>query len=85
VIGVPDPKWDQNVKALVILKQHRVLTAEEIIGHCRARIASYKKPKIVVFVDTLPRTQLGTIDRGACDAAHGGGGYPSFGVPPRRS
>jgi acyl-CoA synthetase (AMP-forming)/AMP-acid ligase II len=79
VIGVPDPKWDQNVKALVVLKQDTISTAEEIIAHCRASIASYKKPKIVTFVDALPRTQSGTIDRIACDAAHGGGGYPSYG------
>jgi len=80
IIGVPDPTWDQNVKAIVIRAEgHDDLTAEHIIDHCRARLASYKKPKIVTFVDTLPRTPIGFVDRAAVDAAYGGGGYPKYG------
>jgi long-chain acyl-CoA synthetase len=51
-------------------------TAEEIIEHCRARIASYKKPKTVEFVDALPRTKDYAKDYDALDARFGGGGYP---------
>jgi long-chain acyl-CoA synthetase len=79
VIGVPDPVWDQNVKAVVVLKPGAELTAEAVIEQCRANIASYKKPKIVTFVDSLPKTGSGQIDRDAVDATHGGGGYPKIG------
>jgi len=76
VIGVPDPVWIQSVKAIVVLEKGRTATAEELIEHCRGRIASYKKPRFVEFVDRLPRTKTGTIDYDALDAAFGGGGYP---------
>lgn len=80
VIGVPDPVWRQNVKAVIVLKADASVGEAEIVEHCRARIASYKKPKLVAFVTALPKipgTQFN--DRKAIDTAHGGGGYPSFG------
>lgn len=79
VIGVPDPTWHQNVKAVIVLKPGAEPAPEAFIEHCRALLASYKKPKIVVFADALPRTPVGFVDRAAVDAAHGGGGYPSVG------
>ena len=79
VIGVPDPKWDQNVKAVVIRREGVEVDAQALIDHCRDRMASYKKPKIVHFVDSLPRTAQGFVDRAAVDADFGGGGYPSVG------
>jgi long-chain acyl-CoA synthetase len=79
VIGVPDPVWSQNVKALIVLREGHVATEADIIEHCRNRIASYKKPKIVAFVEGLPRDRSGMIDRAAADTAHGGGGYPFSG------
>jgi long-chain acyl-CoA synthetase len=79
IIGVPDPQWVQSVKAVVVLREGQDATADDLIEHCRARIASYKKPKLVDFADALPRTPAGTIDRDAVDAAHGGGGYPGTG------
>ncbi len=45
VIGVPDRTWGQNVTAVVVLREGATAGAEEIIEHCRERIASYKKPK----------------------------------------
>ena len=48
----------------------------ELIDHCRALIASYKKPKTVEFTDTLPRDGL-TIDYATLDERYGGGGYPT--------
>ncbi|WP_448661582.1 AMP-binding protein [Sphingomonas sp. CJ20] len=79
VIGVPDPVWKQNVKAVIVLKAGAVADEAGIVEHCRAHMASYKKPKAVAFVEALPKIP-GTPfnDRGAIDAAHGGGGYPSL-------
>ncbi|MEX2558215.1 MAG: AMP-binding protein [Actinomycetota bacterium] len=83
IIGVPDPKWTQSVKALIALRDGHSATADEIIDHCRTRIASYKKPRIVEFVTSLPRTPDGGVDRVGVDAAYGGGGYPGADAPPR--
>jgi acyl-CoA synthetase (AMP-forming)/AMP-acid ligase II len=79
VIGVPDPVWDQNVKAVVRLHSPGSATADELVDHCRSLIASYKKPKVVDFVDAFPRLPSGVIDREAVKAAHGGGGTPGRG------
>ena len=76
VIGVPDERWTQSVKAVVVAAPGDSVTADDLIAHCRERIASYKKPKSVVFVDALPALPGGGVDRAAVDAAHGGGGYP---------
>ncbi len=75
VIGVPDPVWVQSVKAIAVLEPGASVSAEELIEHCRAHIASYKKPRAIEFADALPR--VGTaIDYDALDARYGGGGYP---------
>ena len=79
VIGVPDPKWAQNVKAIVVLQETVTASAAEIIEHCKLHLASYKKPKIIEFCASLPRLPSGAIDRAAVDAAWGGGGYPQSG------
>lgn len=78
VIGVPDPTWGQQVRAVIVLGKGRRATASEIIEHCRAHIASYKKPRSVVFVDSLPRRGA-AVDYDALDRNFGGGGYPGEG------
>ena len=78
VIGRPDPTWGQNVTAVVVLADGATASAEEIIGHCRERIASYKKPKEVAFTDALPRRGF-AVDYDALDERFGGGGYPGAG------
>lgn len=78
VIGVPDERWGQSVKAIVVLKGE--VAEDELIAHCRDRIASYKKPRTIVFADSLPRYN-GAVDYDALDAAYGGGGYPGTGRP----
>ena len=77
IIGVPDKTWTQSVKAIVVLKDGESATADDIIGHCRSTIASYKKPRTVEFVDALPR-QGWAVDYDALDAQFGGGGYPGY-------
>ena len=76
IIGVPDPRFIQSVKAIVQLKPGARADQDELVEHCRARLASYKKPRYVEFADALPRTGVGAVDYRALDAAYGGGGYP---------
>lgn len=76
MIGVPNERWAQDVKAVVVLRDGAEATAEDIIEHCRARIASYKKPKTVEFIDALPRTGGYAKDYDVLDSRFGGGGYP---------
>lgn len=75
VIGVPDPRWTQSVKAIVVPHEGSSVDQQQIVEHCRSRIASYKKPRFVEFVESLPRKGL-AIDYDALDATYGGGGYP---------
>jgi acyl-CoA synthetase (AMP-forming)/AMP-acid ligase II len=75
VIGVPDRKWTQSVTAIVIAREGATITVDDVISHCRDRIASYKKPRVVEFVDAIPRQGF-AVDYDALDARFGGGGYP---------
>jgi long-chain acyl-CoA synthetase len=77
VIGVPDVTWVQCVLAVIVPRPGHEVAEEEIIKHCRERIASYKKPRLVRFMTALPRTPAGAADYDALDALHGGGGYPA--------
>ncbi len=63
VLGVPDPYWVERVHALVVLKSSETVTPEEIIEFCRERLARYKAPKSVEFVDSLPKNASGKIDK----------------------
>jgi acyl-CoA synthetase (AMP-forming)/AMP-acid ligase II len=63
VVGVPDEKWVETVKAFVVLKPEQTATEEEIIQFCKERLASYKKPSSVEFIDTLPKSAVGKVVR----------------------
>jgi len=61
VIGLPDSKWGESVMAVVVLKEGENMTAQEVIDHCKASLASYKKPRSVEFVPSLPRNPSGKV------------------------
>lgn len=61
VIPVPDERWGEVPKALVVLKPGAELAAQELIDFCRARIAHYKSPQSVEFLQSLPRTGTGKV------------------------
>ena len=61
VIGLPDPVWGENVTAVVVLRGGMTATDVEIIAACRDRLAGYKKPKRVEFIDELTKNVSGKI------------------------
>jgi acyl-CoA synthetase (AMP-forming)/AMP-acid ligase II len=63
VIGVPDEKWGELVTALVVTEGGGDVSAEELIKHCRESLAGYKCPKRIEFVDELPRTATGKLQK----------------------
>ena len=61
VIGVPDAKWGEVGKAVIVLEPGEALTEAEIVAYCRERLARYKIPKTAVFVIELPRNAAGKV------------------------
>jgi len=62
-IGVPDEKWGEQVKAIVVLKKDSRATESELIQFCTERLARYKLPKSIDFVDALPKDPVGKIQK----------------------
>lgn len=61
VVGAPDARWGEVVKAFVVLRPDRNAAASELIGYCSARLAGFKRPKEVEFVSELPKNASGKI------------------------
>jgi long-chain acyl-CoA synthetase len=61
VIGVPDEKWGEQVKAIVVLKPGYKVSEEEIINYCRQSLAGFKIPKTVDYIDIIPRNAVGKM------------------------
>jgi fatty-acyl-CoA synthase len=63
VFGVEDPDFGQRLRAYVVAGPATALTTEDLLAHLRARIARYKIPRDVVFLDEIPRNPTGKIQR----------------------
>ncbi|MGG1674361.1 class I adenylate-forming enzyme family protein [Neobacillus sp. NRS-1170] len=61
VVGIPDPQWGESVKVFIVLKPNKKLTQTQVIEFCQSRLASYKKPRNVEFLEALPRNASGKI------------------------
>lgn len=72
VIGVPDPKWKEGIKAVCLLKEGEVLEPNALIDFVGKRIARYKKPQYVEFVSDLPLKEDGSPDRAKIKERYGG-------------
>jgi len=75
VIGLSDPQWGRRVHAVVQLADldgQDLLTEQQVIEYAKSRLAPYKAPKTVEFVDAIPRTAATKVNRSAMIAARGG-------------
>ncbi len=63
VVSAPDERWGERVQAAVVLKAGQEATSEELIEHCKDRLAGYKCPKAIEFWEALPKTPIGKILR----------------------
>ena len=61
VIGVKDPKWGEVGRAVIVIKEGRSVTVDEILDHLKGSLAKYKIPKSVVFIERLPRNAAGKV------------------------
>ena len=73
VIGIPDKKWGEAVKAIVVPEKNAALTQEDILSFCREHLSAYKRPKSIETVDQLPVTPYGKIDKKALRAKYWAG------------
>ena len=72
VYAVPDHVWGESVEAAVVLRPGTQVGADELVELCRSRLASFKKPRRIVFVGSIPRTSVGKVDKRALRARAAG-------------
>jgi long-chain acyl-CoA synthetase len=72
VIGVPDPKWKEGIKAVCQLKEGQTLESQELIDFVGSRIARFKKPQYVEFISEFPTLEDGSPDRAKIKELYGG-------------
>ena len=75
VVAQPHPKWDERPVALVVLDAGRQVGAETIIAHCATGFAKWQLPDDVLFVDSIPLTSTGKMDKKIVRADLAGQGY----------
>lgn len=63
VLGLPDSKWGEVVTACIVTKQNAKIIDEELKAYCSKKLASYKIPKVFLFLESLPKTHVGKIDK----------------------
>ena len=73
-VGVPDSKYGEEVTAFIVLKEGETASEEEILSFCRARLADYKCPKVVRFLDDIPKGPTGKLLRRKLRELYGGAG-----------
>ncbi len=71
VFGLPHPRWEEAVTAVVVLRGTSKLTEVQLIEHCRGHLSNYKLPKRVIFVPELPRNASNKVDKRALGARYG--------------
>jgi fatty-acyl-CoA synthase len=72
VVGLPHPRWVEAVVAIVVRKPGAPLDEQEVLAHCAARLAGFKQPKAVVFVEALPKNPSGKLLKRELRQAHAG-------------
>jgi acyl-CoA synthetase (AMP-forming)/AMP-acid ligase II len=70
VVGVPDKEFGESVKAYVILNDNAKIKEDEIIKFCKEKLASFKKPKYIEFLDILPKNTMGKIQKNKLREMH---------------
>jgi acyl-CoA synthetase (AMP-forming)/AMP-acid ligase II len=68
VVGLPHPRFGRTPVAVVVRRAGHAVTGSQLVEHCRAHLASYKKPSAVLFTETLPRNASGKVVRGAVES-----------------
>jgi len=63
VFGIPDDRWGEVPAAHVVLSPDATVSEDELIDFCASKIAGFKRPRIVEFVDSLPKTPVGKIQK----------------------
>jgi fatty-acyl-CoA synthase len=72
VIGVPDARWGEVGRAVVVVKEGHALTEDAVVAHCAANLGRFKLPRSVVFTDALPRNATGKVHKPTLRAVFGG-------------